>query len=101
VKLFEIYLGFTFIFGFPALAVLTALQPLGWFYWVSTSMFIALFFWSSMLVMEGADGPVGFAAMLYFGLVGLIFLLLHSVKLLFTVVTKLIQLLRKLGVDVA
>ncbi len=54
-----------------------------------------------MLVMEGADGPVGFAAMLYFGLVGLIFLLLHSVKLLFTVVTKLIQLLRKLGVDVA
>ena len=64
-------------------------------------MFIALFFWSFILVMEGADVPVGFAAMLYFGLVGLIFLLLHSVKLLFTVVTKLIQLLRKLSADVA
>jgi hypothetical protein len=90
-QLIERILGFPFFAGFPALALLTALPPLGRFYVASTSVFAALFFWQINSAMEGADGPVGFVVGLYFGFVGATFFVAHAIKYLVVAVRLLLR----------
>jgi hypothetical protein len=95
VQLLEKTLGFMFVAGLPALALLTALQPLGRFYLASTSAFVALFFWCFHLAMDGADGPVGFGVGLYFAFVGAAFLVAHAIKYLVVILKFLVRFMLK------
>ena len=89
----DLLLGAGYFLGLAALAIGSAMLP--WrYYGPGILVFIIVFFVGIGWSMKGADGPSGFAVVALHGLIQILFLSSHAIRVLSVVLRKALYYLR-------
>lgn len=94
----DLLLGGAYLLGLPVLAIGSAMLP--WrYYGLGIFAYIVAFVLGIGWAMKGADGPGGFGVEAFHGLVQILFLSSHAIRLLCAILRKVFSYLRRDKLD--